>query len=58
LQKDHGLHDAEQIELEDLPGVRGLRAMRVAVNLEAASDETLVFRAAGQSPDGAIPNQE
>ena len=45
--KGHLLKDVEQIELEDLPGVRGLRAMRVAVNLEAASDETPVFQAAG-----------
>lgn len=45
--KDHLLNDVEQIELEDLPGARGLRAMRVAVNLEAASDQAPVFRAAG-----------
>ncbi len=45
--KGHLMREVEQIELEDLPGVRGLRAMRVAVNLEVASDETPVFRAVG-----------
>jgi hypothetical protein len=31
------LKDMEPIELEDLPGVRGLKALRVSVNLEAAA---------------------
>jgi hypothetical protein len=31
------LEDLEAIDLEDLPGVRGLKALRVSVNLEAAA---------------------
>jgi hypothetical protein len=31
----HLLNDVEMLDLEDLPGVRGLKAMRVGVNLEA-----------------------
>ena len=31
------LQDLETIDLEDLPGVRGLKALRVSVNLEAAA---------------------
>lgn len=33
----HLLEDLEAIDLEDLPGVRGLKALRVSVNLEAAA---------------------
>jgi hypothetical protein len=45
--KGHLRNEVEQIDLEDLPGVRGLRAMRVEVNLEVATDHTQVFRAVG-----------
>jgi hypothetical protein len=45
--KGYLLDEVERIELEDLPGVRGLRAMRVAVNLEAASDQAPAFQAVG-----------
>jgi hypothetical protein len=45
--KGHLMNEVEQIDLEDLPGVRGLRALRVEVNLEAATDHTKVFRAVG-----------
>jgi hypothetical protein len=31
------LKDLESIDLDDLPGVRGLKALRVGVNLEAAA---------------------
>jgi hypothetical protein len=31
------LKDLETIDLEDLPGVRGLKALRVSVNLEAGA---------------------
>lgn len=41
------LADVEYIDLEDLPGVRGLKAIRVKVNLEAASDEQEIFQATG-----------
>ncbi len=33
----HLLGDLETIDLEDLPGVRGLKALRVSVNLEAGA---------------------
>jgi hypothetical protein len=33
--RGHVLADLETIDLEDLPGVRGLKALRVSVNLEA-----------------------
>ena len=33
--REHLLEDLEAIDLEDLPGVRGLKALRVSVNLEA-----------------------
>lgn len=33
--RGHLLNDVEQIELDDLPGVRGLKALRVGVNLQA-----------------------
>ncbi len=45
--KGHLQSDVEYIDLEDLPGVRGLRAIRVKVNLEADSHEREIFEAAG-----------
>lgn len=35
--KKHLLNDLEMIELEDLPGVRGLKALRVGINMEEES---------------------
>jgi hypothetical protein len=35
--KKHLLNDMELLELEDLPGVRGLKALRVGINLENES---------------------
>ena len=35
--REHLLKDLETIDLEDLPGVRGLKALRVSVNLEAGA---------------------
>lgn len=48
LQREgHLLDDVESIDLEDLPGVRGLRALRVGVNLEAKALPNTVMRLAG-----------
>lgn len=44
--KGYLLSDAEQLDLDDLPGIRGLRAFRVGVNLEAATDHEQVFKVA------------
>ena len=41
------LDDLETIELEDLPGVSGLKALRVGVNLEAADASRGLRRIAG-----------
>ena len=41
------LKDLETIDLEDLPGVRGLKAMRVSVNLEAGAAEQGIEQMAG-----------
>jgi len=35
--REHLLKDLETIDLEDLPGVRGLKALRVSVNLDAGA---------------------
>ena len=35
--KKHLLKDMELLDLEDLPGVRGLKALRVGINLEDKS---------------------
>lgn len=43
----HLLSDVEQIDLEDLPGVRGLRAIRVGIKLKSTSDHQGIFQAAG-----------
>jgi hypothetical protein len=39
--REHLLDDLETIDLEDLPGVRGLKAIRVGVNLEAAAAQEI-----------------
>lgn len=41
------LDDLESIDLEDLPGVRGLKALRVGINLEAATAAESLRRIAG-----------
>ena len=41
------LENHETIDLEDLPGVRGLRAIRARVNLEAAAAVDDIGRMAG-----------
>jgi hypothetical protein len=45
--REHLLEDLETIDLEDLPGVRGLKALRVGVNLEAAAASQGIRRMAG-----------
>jgi hypothetical protein len=45
--KGYLLGDAEQLDLDDLPGIRGLRAIRVGINLEAATDQEQIFKAVG-----------
>ena len=45
--REHLLDDLETIDLEDLPGVRGLKAIRVGVNLEAAAVSQEIRRMAG-----------
>ncbi len=45
--KGHLFKDVEQIDLDDLPGVRGLRALRVAVNLESVSHQMPSLKAVG-----------
>jgi len=47
--KDRGylLNDLEFLDLDDLPGVRGLKALRVGINLEAEALARTVELAAG-----------
>ena len=45
--RGHLLEDLEAIDLEDLPGVRGLKAFRVGINLEAAVAADGLRQAAG-----------
>ncbi|HSO19788.1 MAG TPA: GAF domain-containing protein, partial [Desulfosarcina sp.] len=45
--RGHLLDDLEFVDLEDLPGVRGLKALRVGVNLEAATAAESLRRIAG-----------
>jgi hypothetical protein len=45
--RGHLLEDMEIIDLEDLPGVRGLKALRVSVNLQADAAATEIERMAG-----------
>ncbi len=44
------LYDVEHLELDDLPGVKGLRALRVAVNLRSGAVESRIERIVGSSP--------
>jgi hypothetical protein len=44
--RGHLLNDMEKIDLEDLPGVRGLKALRVGVNLQAETVPESITRLA------------
>jgi len=44
------LDDVEHLELDDLPGVKGLRALRVGVSLKSSGLEARMGRLAGRAP--------
>jgi hypothetical protein len=44
------LPDVEHLDLDDLPGVKGLRALRVGVNLECKALDNRVRLVSGQPP--------
>jgi hypothetical protein len=45
--REHLLRDLENLDLEDLPGVRGLKALRISVNLEAGAAAPGIGQMAG-----------
>lgn len=45
--RGHLLEDLESIDLEDLPGVRGLKALRVGINLDAGAAVQDIKKVAG-----------
>ena len=46
--EEYLLDDVEHLELDDLPGVKGLRALRVAVDLKSGSVESRIEQTSGR----------